>query len=79
MPVKNRIAEFHDEMTAWRRDIHTHPEIMYDTHRTSALVAQKLRAFGCDEVVEGIGRTGVVGVIAGAKSWNLVGNCTVAP
>ncbi|UXX84002.1 M20 aminoacylase family protein [Roseovarius pelagicus] len=66
MPVKNRFAEMHDEITEWRRDIHTHPELMFDTHRTSALVAEKLRAFGCDEVVTGIGRTGVVGVIQGA-------------
>ncbi len=65
MPVKNRISELHAEITAWRRDIHAHPETMYDTHRTSALVAAKLREFGCDEVVEGIGRTGVVGVIKG--------------
>ncbi|ARE41604.1 Hippurate hydrolase [Rhodovulum sp. P5] len=65
MPVKNRIADMHDEITAWRRDIHEHPELMYDLPRTSALVAEKLRAFGCDEVVEGIGRTGVVGVIKG--------------
>ncbi len=65
MPVKNRFAELHDDVTAWRRDIHAHPEVLFDTHRTSALVAEKLRAFGCDEVVEGIGRTGVVGVIKG--------------
>ncbi|MFO7758961.1 MAG: M20 aminoacylase family protein [Roseovarius sp.] len=65
MPVKNRFAELHDDITAWRRDIHAHPEILYETHRTSALVADKLRAFGCDEVVTGIGRTGVVGVIKG--------------
>lgn len=65
MPIKNRFAELHADITAWRRDIHAHPELMYDTHRTSALVADKLRAFGCDEVVEGIGRTGVVGVIHG--------------
>ncbi len=65
MPVKNRFAELHDEVTAWRRDIHEHPEILFETHRTSALVAEKLREFGCDEVVEGIGRTGVVGVIKG--------------
>ena len=65
MPVKNRISELHAEITAWRRDIHAHPETMYDTHRTSALVAAKLREFGCDEVVEGIGRTGVVGLIRG--------------
>ena len=65
MPVKNRFAELHDDITAWRRDIHQNPEILFETHRTSALVAEKLRAFGCDEVVEGIGRTGVVGVIKG--------------
>ncbi|MGH1459441.1 MAG: M20 aminoacylase family protein [Paracoccaceae bacterium] len=68
MPVKNRFAELQSEITAWRRDIHTHPELMFDTHRTSALVAEKLRAFGCDEVSEGIGRTGVVGVIKGRKN-----------
>jgi len=65
MPVRNRFAESHAEITEWRRDIHAHPEILYETHRTSALVADKLRAFGCDEVVTGIGRTGVVGVIRG--------------
>ena len=65
MPIKNRLAEMHPEITAWRRDIHAHPEILYETHRTSALVVEKLREFGCDEVVTGIGRTGVVGVIRG--------------
>ncbi len=68
MPVKNRFAELHDEITAWRRDIHEHPEILFETHRTSALVAEKLREFGCDEVVTGIGRTGVVGVIRGKST-----------
>ena len=65
MPVKNRFAELQDEITAWRRDLHENPEILFDTHRTSALVAEKLQVFGCDEVVTGIGRTGVVGVIKG--------------
>ena len=65
MPIKNRFAELHDTVTEWRRDIHAHPELLYDTHRTAALVADKLREFGCDEVVTGIGRTGVVGVIKG--------------
>ena len=68
MPVKNRFAEMHDEITAWRRDIHEHPEILFETHRTSALVAEKLEAFGCDEVVTGLGRTGVVGIIKGQKA-----------
>ncbi len=65
MPVKNRFAELQDEITVWRRDLHENPEILFETHRTSALVAEKLQAFGCDEVVTGIGRTGVVGVIKG--------------
>lgn len=65
MPIKNRFAELQTEITEWRRDIHEHPEILFETHRTSALVAEKLKAFGCDEVVTGIGRTGVVGVIKG--------------
>jgi amidohydrolase len=65
MPIKNRIAEMHDEIAAWRRDFHEHPELLYDTRRTAAIVAAKLREFGCDEVAEGIGRTGVVGLIKG--------------
>jgi hippurate hydrolase len=67
MPIVNRIADFHSDITAWRRDLHAHPELMYDVHRTAASVAEKLKAFGCDEVVTGIGRTGVVGVIRGRK------------
>ena len=65
MPVRNRFAELHDEITAWRRDLHEHPEILYEVHRTAGIVADKLREFGCDEVVTGIGRTGVVGIIKG--------------
>ena len=68
MPVKNRFAELQDDIAAWRRDIHQNPELLFETHRTSAFVADKLREFGCDEVVEGIGRTGVVGVIKGGKT-----------
>jgi len=65
MPILNRIAEFHPEITAWRRDFHAHPELMYDVHRTAARVAELLAEFGVDEVATGIGRTGVVGVIHG--------------
>ena len=65
MPVKNRLAELHHEITEWRRDLHEHPEILFETHRTAAVVAEKLESFGCDEIVTGIGRTGVVGVIKG--------------
>jgi len=65
MPIRNRFAQMLPEITAWRRDLHEHPEILFDTHRTAAAVATRLREFGCDEVVTGIGRTGVVGVIKG--------------
>jgi len=67
MPVVNRIADLQADIMAWRHDIHAHPELMYDVHRTAAFVADRLREFGCDEVVTGIGRTGVVGVIKGRK------------
>jgi len=68
MPIKNRFAELLPQITEWRRDLHMHPELQFDTHRTSGIVADKLRAFGCDEVVTGIGRTGVVGLIKGRKT-----------
>jgi hypothetical protein len=67
MPIINRIAEFHPEMTEWRRDFHMHPELGFEEHRTAAIVADKLREFGCDEVVTGIAKTGVVGVIHGPQ------------
>jgi amidohydrolase len=67
MPIVNRIADLHGDITAWRRDLHAHPELLYDVHRTAASVADKLKSFGCDEVVTGIGRTGVVGLIHGSK------------
>jgi amidohydrolase len=65
MPIRNRFAELLPEITEWRRDLHEHPELLFETHRTAGVVAEKLREFGCDEVVTGIGRTGVVGVIKG--------------
>lgn len=68
MPVKNRVAEMSETITEWRRDFHKHPEVMYDVHRTAGIVAKKLKEFGCDEIVEGIGKTGVVGVIKGQSN-----------
>ncbi len=68
MPVLNRIAEFQPEIVAWRQDFHAHPELLFEVHRTAAIVADKLRAFGCDEVVTGLGRTGVVGIINGRNT-----------
>lgn len=65
MPIINRFADLAEEITEWRRDIHAHPELLYDTHRTAAVVAEKLKSFGVDEIATGIGQTGVVGVIRG--------------
>ncbi|MEO8685224.1 MAG: M20 aminoacylase family protein [Devosia sp.] len=65
MPVLNRIADFHAEIAEWRHDFHTHPEILFEVQRTAGKVETLLREFGCDEVVTGLGRTGVVGVIRG--------------
>ena len=75
MPIINRVAGLKDEITAWRRDFHANPELLYDVERTARIVAEKLSAFGCDEVVSGIGKTGVVGVIRGKsqKSGKTVG------
>lgn len=65
MPVKNRFAELQKEIAEWRQDIHQYPEILFETQRTSALVKDKLIEFGCNKVIDGIGKTGVVGVING--------------
>jgi len=65
MRSTDRLDNILPEITAWRRDIHENPELGYDVHRTAKMVADKLREFGADEVVEGIGKTGVVGVIKG--------------
>ncbi len=65
MPVKNRFAELQPEIAAWRRDIHENPELLFEVHRTAGKVAGLLKEFGCEDVVEGIGKTGVVGVIKG--------------
>ena len=65
MPIINRVADLADEVTAWRRDFHENPELLYDVHRTAGIVAEKLKGFGCDEVATGLGQTGVVAVIRG--------------
>ncbi len=70
MPIVNRVADLQPEIQAWRRNIHEHPELLYDVHRTAAFVAERLREFGCDEVATGLGKTGVVGVIKGRKPAN---------
>ncbi len=67
MPVHNRIAEFHPDMTAWRRDFHANPELAFKETRTARVVAEKLKEFGVDEIHTGLATTGVVGVIRGSE------------
>ncbi|MBI3708760.1 MAG: amidohydrolase [Proteobacteria bacterium] len=72
MPIVNRIAAFHNEMTAWRHDIHAHPEIAFEEHRTSDFVAAKLTEFGID-VHRGLAGTGVVGTIKSGTGPRAIG------
>ena len=65
MAVINRIAEYFDEMRGWRRHLHSHPELDMECQETAAFVAARLADFGVDEIHEGIGQTGVVGIING--------------
>jgi amidohydrolase len=75
MPIINRVAAISEEVAAWRRDFHAHPEIGFAVERTAGVVADKLKAFGCDGVVCGVGKTGVVGLIKGRKlsSGSIIG------
>ncbi|MDP0925598.1 M20 aminoacylase family protein [Paracoccus onubensis] len=73
MPVLNRIASFADDMTAWRRYLHQHPELGFECHETAKFVAGKLREFGVDEIHEGIGKTGIVAIINGKGGGNTIG------
>ena len=68
MAIENWVARDLAMLTEFRRDLHMHPELMYDLPRTAATVAEALRAAGVDEVIEGIGRSGVVGVIRGQSN-----------
>ena len=68
MPILNRAAELQTEVTEWRRYLHENPEILYDVDNTAAFVAEKLKSFGVDEIVTGLGRTGVVGIIRGKQA-----------
>src|SRR5262245_41004966 len=67
MPIINRVAAMCEDIAAWRRDFHAHPEIGFAVERTAGIVADKLKAFGCDAVVTGVGKSGVVGLIKGRR------------
>ena len=67
MPIINRIADFHGEMTEWRQRIHAHPETAFEEHDTAELVAELLESFGIS-VDRGVARTGVIGTLKGSVS-----------
>jgi amidohydrolase len=73
MAVLNRAAELQQEVAGWRRALHEMPELGFEVHKTAEFVAGKLRSFGCDEVVTGFGRTGVVGLIRGRSAGPTTG------
>ena len=80
MPILNRAAELQGEVRDWRRHLHENPEILYAVENTAAFVAEKLKEFGVDEIVTGIGQTGVVGIIRGRGpngSGNAAGGRTI--
>jgi hippurate hydrolase len=70
MTVIPEIAQFADHLTAIRQDLHAHPELGFEETRTAGIVAAKLREYGVDEVHEGIGGTGVVGIVKGKAEGN---------
>ena len=73
MPVLNRIADYADQMTAWRHHLHQHPELGFDCHQTAAFVAERLAEFGVDEIHQGIGQTGIVAIIDGQGDGPTIG------
>ncbi|MBJ6370037.1 M20 aminoacylase family protein [Sedimentitalea arenosa] len=75
MPVKNRLADLHDEIAGWRHHLHRHPELLYEVHGTAAFVTERLREIGVDEITTGVGRTGVVAVVRGRsdRSGRVIG------
>jgi hippurate hydrolase len=68
MPIKNRLADMHAEITGWRRHLHAHPELDFDVHETAKFVEEKLRSFGVTDITTGVGRSGVVAVIEGRET-----------
>jgi len=73
MPVINRIADYTPDMTAWRRHLHQHPELVFDCHETAGFVVEKLRSFGIIDIHEGIATSGVVAIIEGQGAGPTIG------
>ncbi|UWR27853.1 amidohydrolase [Sulfitobacter sp. S223] len=73
MPIINRIADFAEDMTAWRQHLHTIPELSFDCPKTAAFIKERLQEFGVDEIHEGIAQTGIVAIINGTGAGRTVG------
>ncbi|MEM6407966.1 MAG: M20 aminoacylase family protein [Pseudomonadota bacterium] len=73
MPPINRIADFADDLTAWRRHLHMHPELQFECHETAGFVATRLREFGITEIHEGIATSGIVAIIDGQEDGPTIG------
>jgi len=73
MPVVNRIAAYAEDMQGWRRHLHAHPELGFECHETASFVAERLRGFGVNEIVEGIAQTGIVALIDGKGEGPVIG------
>ncbi|WP_375265308.1 M20 aminoacylase family protein [Planktotalea sp.] len=73
MPIVNRIAEFAEDMTTWRRHLHTIPELSFDCPKTAAFIAERLREIGVDEMHERIAQTGIVAIINGQGDGPTIG------
>ena len=73
MPVINRIADYTTDMTAWRRHLHTIPELAFDCHETAAFVVDRLREFGIMDIHQGIAATGIVAIIEGQGDGPTIG------
>lgn len=65
MPIHNRFADLHGEITQWRRHLHTIPELQFDLPKTAAFVEERLREIGVDQLETGVAQTGMVAVIKG--------------
>ncbi|EPX79015.1 M20 aminoacylase family protein [Litoreibacter arenae] len=73
MPPVNRIADYAEDMTAWRRWMHRNPELQFDCHQTAAFVVERLKEFGITEIHEGIAQSGVVAIIQGQGDGPTIG------
>ncbi len=73
MPPVNRIADFAEDMTAWRRWMHQNPELQFDCHKTAAFVVEQLRGFGITEIHEHIATSGVIAIIEGQGAGPTIG------